>query len=61
MSKNMLDGCPKKLYQRTKDKLIEIVKDKALEFGTFVLKTGEKKSYNSSHTSNSGKAKKESD
>jgi|6_EtaG_2_1085325.scaffolds.fasta_scaffold27180_3 hypothetical protein len=26
-----------------------------------VLKTGEKKSYNSSHTSNSGKAKKESD
>jgi orotate phosphoribosyltransferase len=45
MSKNMLDGCPEKLNQRTKDKLIEIVKDKALEFGTFVLKTGEKTNF----------------
>ena len=45
MSKNMLEGHPEKLNQRTKDKLIEIVKDKALEFGTFVLKTGEKTNF----------------
>ena len=38
----MHDRYPEKLNQKTKDKLIEIVKDKALEFGEFVLKTGEK-------------------